>query len=68
MRNQIIKASRAHFTAHIEKHKINVEVMLRNPTAIHEHADLMDAIEKEIALMAEYEDKLQILDSYFGDD
>jgi hypothetical protein len=67
MRNQIIGASRLHFKAHIEKHRINIEVMLSNPTAIHDHADLMDAIEKEIAFMAEYEDKLQILDSYFTD-
>jgi len=68
MRNQIVKASKQHFIAHIEKHRMNVEIMLRNPTAIHEHADLMDAIEREIALMAEYDDKLQILVTYFSDD
>jgi hypothetical protein len=40
--------------------------MLSNPTAIHEHSDIMDAIEKEIAYIAEYMDKLEALNKYFS--
>lgn len=65
MKNEIIKASRLHFQSHIEKHKVNVEIMLANPMAIHEHTDLMSAIEKEIELISEYEDKLAVLEKYF---
>lgn len=65
MRKQIVEASRLHFKSHIEKHKMNVEVMLANPIAIHDHTDLMSAIEKEIEQIAEYEDKLEILEKYF---
>jgi hypothetical protein len=65
MRNQIVKASRLHFQSHIEKHKVNVEIMLNNPMAIHDHTDLMSAIEKEIQLISEYEDKLAVLEKYF---
>lgn len=65
MRKQIIEASRLHFLSHIEKHRMNVEVMLANPIAIHDHTDLMSAIEKEIEQIAEYEDKLEILNKYF---
>lgn len=65
MRNKIIQASRLHFQSHIEKHRINVEVMLTNPMAIHEHTDLMSAIEHEIQLISEYEDKLAVLEKYF---
>jgi hypothetical protein len=65
MRQEIISVLKQHFEAHILKHKINVDIMLANPTAIHDHTDLMDAIEKEVALMAEYQDKLEIMDSYF---
>lgn len=65
MRNQLIAASRLHYQAHIEKHRINVEVMLTNPTAIHEHSDIMDAIEKEVAQIAEYMDKLEVMEKYF---
>ena len=65
MRKQILEASVLHFKAHIEKHRINVETMLANPTAIPEHSDIMDAIEKELDFIAEYHDKLEMLKKYF---
>ncbi len=65
MRKQIIEASKQHFLAHIEKHRINIEVMLENPTAIHDHSDIMDAIEKEAAIIAEYMDKLEVMEKFF---
>jgi hypothetical protein len=65
MRTQLIQASKQHYQAHIEKHRINVEVMLNNPTAIHDHSDIMEAIEKEVAYIAEYMDKLEVLEKYF---
>lgn len=61
MRDDILRASAIHFQSHIQKHRINVEVMLRNPTALPDHTDLMDAIEKELAYIAEYQDKLEAL-------
>ena len=33
MRKEILDASRLHFKAHIEKHKINVEVLTKNSTS-----------------------------------
>ena len=66
MRQQLIEASKEHFRAHINKHRMNIEVMLNNPTAIHEHSDIMDAIEKEVAQIAEYMDKLEVMEKYFG--
>lgn len=67
MREQIIGALKQHFEAHILKHKMNVDIMLSNPMAIHDHTDLMDAIEKEVALIAEYHDKLEVMEQYFGE-
>lgn len=64
LRTKLIEASAAHFRAHIEKHRLNVEVLLENPTAIHGHADIMDAIEKELEEIANYQDKLEAL-KYF---
>ncbi|NBP02682.1 MAG: hypothetical protein EBU90_21695 [Proteobacteria bacterium] len=61
MRNEILKASAIHFQSHIQKHRVNIEVMLQNPTALPEHTDIMDAIEKELAHIAEYQDKLEAL-------
>jgi hypothetical protein len=65
MRQQLIAASKLHYRAHIEKHRINVEVILNNPTAIHDHSDIMEAIEKEVAQIAEYVDKLEVMEKYF---
>ena len=45
---------------------MNVEIMLNNPMAIHDHTDWMTAMETEIGQIAEYEDKLEILDKYFA--
>ena len=65
MRGDLIKASELHFKAHIEKHRINVENLLENGVGVAEHADIMDTIEKELEIMAEYDDKLSILNKYF---
>jgi hypothetical protein len=65
MRKEIISVLKGHFAAQIFKHKMNVDIMLNNPMAIHDHTDLIGAIEKEVALIAEYQDKLDIMESYF---
>ena len=65
MRKEIIGTLKQHFEAHILKHKMNVDIMLSNPMAIPEHTDLIDAIEKEVALIAEYHDKLEVMNTYF---
>ena len=67
MRSKLLQASKLHFEAHVEKHRINVETMLENPTAIPNHSDIMDAIEKELEEMAKYDDLLEMLNKYFED-
>ena len=54
-----------HFRAQIEKHRINVENLMRNSVGIGEHGDVMDEIEKELDQMANYDDKLEMLKKYF---
>jgi len=65
MREQMIIALRKHAEAHIEKHRMNVEVYLSNPVGVGEHSDIMDTIEKELNLIAEYMDQLEVIDQYF---
>ena len=65
MKQQLVEALAAHFSGHIIKHKMNVEIMLANPMAIHDHTDWMSAMENEIAHIAEYEDKLEVLAKHF---
>ena len=68
MRGDLIKASELHFKAHIEKHRVNIENILNNTAGVAEHPDVMDTIEKELEIMAEYDDKLSVLNKYFSID
>ena len=65
MRTELIEAAKKHAEAHVEKHRLNVEVYLTNPAGIGEHSDIMEAIETELEEMAKYEDHLEILNKYF---
>ena len=65
MRKDIIEASKLHFKAHIEKHRINVENLLEKGVGVAEHPDIMETIEKELEIIAEYDDKLEIIKKYF---
>ena len=67
MRKEMINALKSHAVAHIEKHRMNVEVYLNNPVGVGEHSDIMDTIEKELNAIAEYHDQLEILNTYFND-
>ena len=40
-------------------------MLLENNVGVSEHPDLMDTIEKELAIIAEYDDKLSMLRKYF---
>ena len=66
MREQFIKASRLHFKAHIEKHRINVENLMENAVGVGEHGDIMDTIEKEMEEISKYHDLLEVVDTYFN--
>lgn len=65
IRQSMLSAALAHANAHIEKHKVNIEVYLRNPVGVGDHSNIMDAIEKELDEMARYEDHVEILQKYF---
>lgn len=66
MKETIINTLKSSFEASIAKHKMNIEIMLNNPMAIHDHTDFMGAVELELAQIAEYEDKLEALTKYFS--
>jgi len=67
-REDLLKVSVKHFEAQIEKHRINVEVLLENNVGLADHVDIMDTIEKELEIIAEYDDKLSVLKKYFMSD
>ena len=62
MKEDIYSALRSHFHGQIDKHAMNVRIMLNNPMAIHDHTDFMTAVEHELSQIAEYQDKMEALD------
>ena len=65
MRNQIISALLAHAQGDIQKHKMNVEVYLTNPAGVGEHTDILESIEKELDIIAKYEDQVSVIKKHF---
>jgi hypothetical protein len=65
MREKMIEALKAHAKGHIEKHKLNVEVILQNAVGIGEHGDVLTEAEKELKVIAEYDDQIEMLNKYF---
>jgi hypothetical protein len=62
MKDEIKQVLRKQFQANIDKHAMNVRIMLNNPMAIHDHTDFMGAVELELGHIAEYKDKLEALE------
>ena len=65
MRAELIKALKSHAQGHIDKHVANVEVQLQKATGVAEHPDHIETVEKELKIIAEYDDQLQMIDKYF---
>ena len=61
----MIEALKAHAVGHIEKHKVNVEVILQKAVGIGEHGDILTEAEKELKVIAEYDDQIEMLNKYF---
>ena len=64
-REDLIKVSELYFRAQIEKHKVNVENLLENQVGVAEHPDIVETIEKELEVIAGYDEKLNVLKKYF---
>jgi hypothetical protein len=55
-KNRILQAVLTHAEAHIEKHKMNVEIQCSNAVGVAEHGDHIETIEKELEQIAHYQD------------
>jgi hypothetical protein len=65
MREMLIGAARTYYMGLINKHISNVEILLSNPTGIGEHQDIQAAMEEELGKIADYHDKLEMLQKFF---
>tara|TARA_B100001057_G_C22327248_1_gene748068 strand:+ start:51 stop:269 length:219 start_codon:yes stop_codon:yes gene_type:complete len=64
-RENMIGAIKEHARGHIAKHSMNVEVYLSNAAGVGEHPDILEAVEKELEIIAKYHDQLEVLEKYF---
>ena len=65
LRAKTIECLKSHAKGHIDKHKVNVEVLMQKAVGIGEHGDVLTEIEKELKVIAEYDDQLEMLNKYF---
>tara|TARA_Y100000768_G_C23914929_1_gene651882 strand:+ start:155 stop:418 length:264 start_codon:yes stop_codon:yes gene_type:complete len=67
MREILIGAARSYYMGMINKHIANVEILLTNPVGIGEdsHQDIQAVIEIEMGKIADYHDKLEMLQKFF---
>jgi hypothetical protein len=67
-RQNIYDAMVAHAKGHIEKHATNVQIYMEKAVGIGEHGDILETIEKELKVIAEYHDQLEVLEKYIKRD
>ena len=65
LRNKLLKSTESYLQGHIDRHVANLENLLENHVALAEHPDIVETIEKELEVLAGYEDKLSVLIKYF---
>ena len=65
MREQLVKAARMHAEGELERAKTNFMVYLNNPVGIGEHSDIVEAIQKELDIMALAEDRIEMIQKHF---
>ena len=68
LRKEILRALRDEATGNIQKAKVNIEVYLTNPVGIGEHPDVLGSIQDQLDVIAENEERIQVLEKYFHND
>ena len=67
LRQQTVDALKAEAQGSIQKARVNVEVYLHNPVGIGEHSDVLSAIQVQLDVISEQEERIQVLDKYFNE-
>ena len=65
MREEIILALKNTLESNIGWHIMNINIMLDKTVGVAEHPDTLKTIEDELKKIAEYDDRLNVLNKYF---
>ena len=63
----ILEALRKKYESDIASARANIQVYIDNPACIGEHPDLVSAVDEQVTLLAEAEDKLSTLEMNYLD-
>ena len=63
--SKILKALTDRYTAQISEAKAVLEIYVNKSVGIGEHGDVLTEAEKELKVIAEYDDQLEMLNKYF---
>ena len=61
----LLQALKSYYVGYINKHVANVEIYLSRSTGIGEHPDIIEAMNKEMAEIGKYDDRLSMILKYF---
>jgi len=64
VREILLSALKSYYVGHINKHIANVEIYLSRSTGIGEHSDIVASMDKEIAEIGKYDDRLSMILKY----
>ena len=64
LRKQTLDALRSEAEGVIAKARVNVEVYLHNPVGIGEHPDVLSAIQDQLDVIAEQQERIEVLNSF----
>ena len=63
--SKFISALSKRYEAEIETAKANIDVYIRHPAGIGEHPDLAAAVDSQVGVIANAEDKLEVLKKHY---
>ena len=63
MRSLLYKALESYLQGNIDKHVANVKIHANAAVGVAEHSDHIETIDKELGKIAEFEDRLEVLES-----
>ena len=64
--SMILNTLKKKYEAEIEEAKMNIRIMLNNPTSIPEHSEFLVELDKHLNKIAEAEDKMGAINNHFG--
>ena len=67
MKASITQALKNSLEASVDRHRVNVSILLTNNVGVAEHPDILQTIEDELEKIAHYQDKLEALREFIGD-